>query len=481
MTPRPFLIGLVALVGLVGVVGCGPKLVWHGKSPDRLHDVRVVERRGQYVEHDGKRGPVFDGIAIGALAFSPDSTRLAYAASRGASWRLVVDGREGPPFTAIGAVVFSTDSKRVAYIAQRGRAWHVVLDGAIGPAFDALLAGSLTFSADGRRVAYVGERAGKHHAVIDGVIGRAFAAMRPIQFSADSTHVGYLARVTDDASVAVVDGVVGSAFATVESLTFSPTGGRVAYVAQTREGWHAVVDGTAGPAWDLVRGLAFSGDGSHVAYVARRAQADTRVVVDGVEGPTYTGVRPSSLVFAAGASEPTYVAQNDLRFFVVHGGVEGVAFDDVRAPVWNRDGSHWAYVGRLGARQTLVVDGVEGVRERWIGDVVFAPVGTRPAYVARRGPNVAVIVEGKEHVFDIVLEGTLAFDADGRHWGCIAGTRASRRFDVIVDGIATSMVDVNETIDIAIRAAAAGTMSRDGDRVLRAWVTAELARARLHD
>ena len=83
MSPRAF-VGFI--IGLASLAACGPTLVWHGKSPDRLHDVRVVERRGQFVEHDGRRGPTFDGIAIGALAFSPDSTRLAYAASRGASW-----------------------------------------------------------------------------------------------------------------------------------------------------------------------------------------------------------------------------------------------------------------------------------------------------------------------------------------------------------------------------------------------------------
>jgi len=468
---------IVAVVlGTSALTACGPTLVWHGKSPDRLHDVRVVEKRGQFVEHDGKRGPVFDGIAIGALTFSPDSKRLAYAASRGASWRLVVDGKEGPPFSAIGATLFSTDSKRVAYIAQRGRAWHVVIDGVIGPPFDALLANSLVFSPDGKRVAYVGERGGKHHAIIDGAVGPAFAAMRPIQFSADSAHVGYLARVTDDASVAVVDGIAGSAFATVESLTFAPAGGRVAYVAHTHEGWHAVVDGTAGPSWDLVRGLAFSGDGSHVAYVARRDQGDTRVVVDGVEGPTYTGVRPASLAFGPGATAPTYVAQRELRFFVVHAGTEGVAFDDVRAPVWNHDGSHWAYVGQLGARQTLVVDGVEGPRERAFGDVVFAPGGSQLAYVAKRGPNAIVLVDGTEHVFDLVPDGTPVFHPAGKQWGCIVGTRASRRFDVIVDGIATSTVDVNETIDLAIRNSVAGTPSRDGDRVLRGWVHADLAK-----
>jgi hypothetical protein len=468
---------LVPLVALVAVLaGCGPTLVWHGKSPDRRHDVRVIEKRGQFVVHDGARGPTFDGIAIGALAFSPDSKRLAYAASRGASWRLVVDGREGPPFSAIGTALFSTDSRRVAYIAQRGRAWHVVIDGAIGPPFDAILAGSLTFSADGTRVAYAGHRTDGDHAVFDGAVGPAYRGLRQLQFSPDGAHVGYLARVITDDAVAVVDGAVGSAFATVDALTFAPAGGRVAYIAQTREGWHAVVDGTPGPAWDLVRGVAFSGDGSHVAYVARRAQGETRVIADGVEGPAFTGVRPASLAFGPGASAPTYIAQRDLRFFVVHAGTEGVAFDDVRAPVWSSDGTHWAYVGQLGARQTLVLDGVEGARERSFGDVVFAPGGARLAYAARRGPNVAVVVDGKAHVFDIVLDGTLAFDARGRHWGCIAGSRAQRRFDVVVDGVPTSIVDVNETIDLAIRAAASGGNTRDGDRLLRAWVSAELAK-----
>jgi hypothetical protein len=469
---------LVALVAVAALAACGPKLVWHGRSPDRLHDVRVIEKRGQFVVHDGARGPTFDGIAIGALSFSPDSKRLAYAASRGASWRLVVDGREGPPFSAIGAVQWATDSTRVAYIAQRGRAWHVVIDGAIGPAFEAILAGSLTFSDDGRRVAYAGHRADGDHTVVDGTVGPAYRGIRKLQFSRDGRHVGYVARVITDDAVAVVDGVAGSAFAMVTDLTFAPVGDRAAYIAQTREGWHAVVDGAVGPAWDLVRGLAFSGDGLHVAYVARRAQGETRVVVDGVEGPPFTGVRPASLAFGPGASEPTYVAQRDLRFFIVHGGSEGVAFDDVRAPVWSSDGAHWAYVGQLGARQILVLDGVETSRERSFGDVVFAPVGTRLAYAARRGPNVAVVVDGTSHLFDIVLDGTLTFDAAGRHWGCIAGSRAKRRFDVIVDGVATSIVDVNETIDLAIRAAAAGGNTRDGDRLLRAWVTAELARAK---
>jgi hypothetical protein len=465
-----------AAIGFVSIVGCGPTLVWHGKSPDRVHDVRVIEKRGQFVVHDGTRGPTFDGIAIGALSFSPDSKRLAYAASRGASWRLVVDGREGPPFSAIGAAQWATDSKRVAYIAQRGRAWHVVIDGAIGPAFDAILAGSLVFSADGKRVAYAGHRADGDHAVVDGAVGPAFRGIRQLQFSASGAHVGYLARVFTDDAVAVVDGTSGSAFGMLDALTFAPVGDRVAYIAQTREGWHAVVDGTPGSAWDLVRGLAFSSDGAHVAYVARRAQGETRVIVDGAEGPAFTGVRPATLAFGPGASEPTYVAQRDLRFFVVHAGSEGVAFDDVRAPVWSSDGAHWAYVGLLGARQTLVLDGVEGARERSFGDVVFAPVGSRLAYTARRGPNVAVVVDGKSHEFDIVLDGTLVFDASGRHWGCIAGSRAKRRFDVVVDGVATSIVDVNETIDLAIRAAAAGGNTREGDRLLRAWVSAELAK-----
>lgn len=460
----------------VAAVACGPKLVWHGKSPDRRHELRIVEHRHrQYVVLDGVRGPTFDGIALGALTFSPDSRHVAYAASIGESWRAVVDGRAGPPFSGIHSIRFSPDSAHVAYVAQRGRHWSVVLDGRLGPTFEGLLADSLTFSPDGRHLAYVALRDGGHHAVIDGVVGRRFEGIGHLAFSDDSAHAGYLARTAEDRAVAVIDGNVGPPFATIEQLVL--VRGRSGYVAQTHGRWHAVIDGALGTSFDRVRGLAFSGDGAHVAFVARRAQGDSFVVTDGVEGSSYTGVRPATLAFAPGASQPTYVAQRDYRFFVVHGGTEGPAFDDVSTPVLGASAAHYAYVGELGSYRVPVVDGVEGPRESWIGDVAVAPAGARTAYLARRGPDVEVVVDGTRHRFDIVLDRTLQFDATGAHWGCIAGSRAEKKFHVIVDGARAAEVEVTEAIDVAIRAQESGMSIDEGVRVLRSWVTAELAAA----
>jgi hypothetical protein len=462
-----------SLVLVLVTAACGPKLVWHGKSPDRARDLRVVEHRGQYIVLDGQRGRTYDGIGIGALAFSADSRHLAYAARRGSHWRVVIDGREGPPFDGIASVFYSADSAHVAYAALRGRSWHVVVDGKTGPAFDALLGDSLQFG--GARFAYVATRATAYHAVVDGVVGPRFDGIAGLTFSAAGAHVGYLGRRGNQA-FAVIDGVTSAGYTAIDSFAIAGNG-RSGYIALDRGGWHAVVDGTAGPARDLVRTIAFSSDGAHVAYVARREQGDTNVVVDGVEGASYTGVRPATLVFPHGNGQPSFVAQRDFRFFVVRDGVEGPVFDDVRMPVHSADGAHWAYVGRLADRDIAVIDGVEYGREARITDLVIAPRGGKVAYVAPRGAQAVIAVDAREHTFDIVLDGTVVFDASGAHWGCIAGVRAEKKFYVIVDGARTSELDITEAIDLTTKTQAAGLALGENDRILRQWIAAEVAKA----
>ena len=463
----------LAVFALVLATACGPKLVWHGKSPDRVRDLRVLERHGQYIVLDGKRGRTYDGISIGALAFSADSRHLAYAARRGDHWRIVVDGREQQPFDGIGALRYSPDSAHLVYAAQRGRRWHVVVDAKVGPAFDALLGDSLLFG--GVRFAYAGSRGTGYHAVVDGAVGPRFDGIAGLTFSEGGAHVGYLGR-RGALAFAVIDGVTSAGYTAIDSFALAANG-RSGYLVRDHGSWHAIVDGVAGPGWDLARGLAFSSDGAHVAYVARRGQGDTRVVLDGVEGTSYTGIRPATLVFPRGNAQPTFVAQRDFAFFAVHGGVEGPLFDDVHLPVHSADGAHFAYVGRLSDRDVAVIDGVEHQRETAISDLVLAPHGGKAAYVARRGANVTVTVDGREHTFDLVLDGTLVFDATGAHWGCVAGVRAEKQFYVIVDGARTSRLDINEAIDLTTKTQAAGLGLGENDRILRDWIAAEVAKA----
>lgn len=82
----------------------------------------------------------------------------AYAARRGTSWFVVVNGREGPPFDRVVTPVFAPDGRRVAYRARKdGRRFVVVcdLDGKTlrqHPAYEQVF--PVTFDVDGRSIAY---------------------------------------------------------------------------------------------------------------------------------------------------------------------------------------------------------------------------------------------------------------------------------------------------------------------------------------
>ncbi|MBV8760399.1 MAG: PD40 domain-containing protein [Deltaproteobacteria bacterium] len=447
---------------VLAVAACGPHLVWHGHTPNRRHDVRVVEHHGQFVELDGVRGPTFDAIALGAFAISPDSAHIAYAARRSHHWSVVVDGIDGPAYDGIGEIIYSDDGAHLAFSAERGGAWRVVVDGREGPEVTSILAHTMQLTAG--HVVYAATRGDGVHVVVDGVLGTAWSGVGRLTVSGD--HVAYVARVGDIALV-VADGRAGRGYDAITELAVAA--GHVAYVAQRGNRWVAVVDDVESPAFELVRGLAFSADGAHVAFAARRAHDDTSVIVDGVPGASYRGVRPATIAFPQGSARPTYVARRGDRFFVVHDNVEGPPFDDIRSPVLGAEG-RWGYVGRYGDAWIPVIDGVELRAFPWAGDPVFSEDGRRVAFLARRGSDVSAIVDETEHRFDIVLDGTLAFGPSG-HWGCVAGDRKQRRFYFVIDGVRQARLEVEEAVDASRR-----TKPGD-DRALHDWVLAEIGRS----
>jgi hypothetical protein len=85
----------------------------------------------------------------------------------------------------------------------------------------------------------------------------------------------------------------------------------------------------------------------------------------------------------------------------------------------------------------------------------------------RYGP--VLVVDGALHRLDVIVEGTLRFDAHGKHWAVLAGERSRRELFVVVDGEVRLPFDADELFG-------GGLGEGDAIELLGRWVQAELTR-----
>lgn len=432
------------------VLGCGARNVWYGLSDDRRQKIEVwATGAHRFVELDGVQSPLYDAVGVGAVAFSPDGSRLVYAAERRGSWVLVVNGRESREWDGIGEVVFSPDSRRLAYAAESRGRWHVVVDGDVGPAWDGLLRGTLRFTGDGGRVVHVAERSGSVHVIIDGAVSPAYDGVGELMLSDDGEHVAYLARVGELAHV-VLDGVMDSPYRRIRDLTFDRSG-RLGYIATGTHGEAAVIDRVASPPHDLVKSLRLSPDGRGSAYVVSR-RGVWSVVRDGVMGRSYDAIDRRGLVYSPEGENLAYSGRRDGGWYAVVDGREMGPYDDIEPVVFGGsdepDRARWAYVARAARDRVVFLGGREGFREidrgAWASNLRFSPGGERIAYLIRRDGVDSVVVDDEEFTGSPALDGSLIFSRDGRHWACIVADGSSGQFQIVIDGALQAPFDLVE-------------------------------------
>lgn len=423
---KPAFLGLCFLLG-----ACAPKPIWFEKSPDRTHEVKVLQSHdGQQVLLDGKELGRYDGVAVSTFTFSPDGRQWAYAARLGNRWILYHNQNALGEWDGIGEIRFSPEGNHLAFSAERSGKWHINADGKDGPPFDALLQGSLKFSVDGKHFAYAGSRNGKTVAMLDQKAGPEFDGVGRLTFSARDGHMAYVAR-REKSGYVVYDGEISVPYDVITELKINASGNMVAYLIQRNSQWHAIVDKLESPAYDAVRNLVFSPDGHSVAWIAEMGRRDHLIL----------------------------------------NGVQGAAFNEIAGPNFSGDGRHWGYSARDGKSWRVILDGKEIARESWAGPPVFGSEG-RVAYLAQRQEQLAIIIGELVFPFDLVLAGTLTFDSTGTRWGCIAGDRRKRKFFFVIDGKRRDEVDLSEVAGVAMK----GSLE-NGEDVLRSWVSAVLRQA----
>lgn len=451
-----------ALIALAAA-GCAPTVIWSGHSADRRHTFEVVQDGDhQRVIVDGARRAAYDRVA--AWALQTTGSRIVHAAQLGHDW-VVVDGdRPGARWDGIGELAVAGD--HTAYAAERAGRWQVVVDGVAGPEWDAVLAGTLRLSPTGDRVAYAARDAAGVHVVIDGAIGPAWDGVAHLRFGDDGAHVGYVARAGDQATV-VVDGEPGPRHREVARLRW--TGAQPVYAARDTSGWR-VIAAEPSPPYREVRAIVTAG--GHAAWIARD-DAGELVACDGAivaRGPAFD---PARLALVRGC-DVVYALRDAAGVHVVHGAIDQT-YDEV-GPIVIGPGGRIAFAARRADAWSVAVDFQPRPAGSYAGEPVFSADGRHLAYVARRDRQWLAVVDDRAYRFDLVIDGTLAFSRDGRHWAVIGGDLAREQLFFAVDGTRRVPLAPVEIYSAGERAAIHATLD-DGGGVLRAWAAAEADRS----
>lgn len=442
-----------ALLALA-LTGCMPTLIWSGHTADRRHAFQVVtERAHQRVIIDGVRGLPFTQIA--AWSMQTAGSRMVYAAQLGTDWVVVDPGRTTARWDGIGELAVS--GPHTAYVAERAGRWHVVVDGTPGRAWDAVLASTLQWSRS--RVVYVARDARGAHVVVDGAIGEAWDGVANLTLSAD--HVAYIARRGAEQHV-VFDGVAGPPYRDIAHLAVAD---RAIYAARDIDGWHVVATEVS-PAYREVRTIIARG--AHAAWIADDLVTCDGVVIAHAPATQLALVADCDVVYA---TRDGRVVRSDAeqREVIAHGGAEH-HYDEVGRLVVG-PGGKVAFAARTGGTWSVVVDGMPHAAGSYAGEPVFSADGSHLAYVARRGRRWVAVVDDRAFAFDLVVDGSLAFSDDGRHWAVLAGELAREQLYFAVDGTHRVPVEPAEIYSSAERS----TLGEDGS-VLRAWAAAEANR-----
>ena len=291
--------------------------------------------------------------------------------------------------------------------------WRFVWDGVPSDPFDGVVStrdGSGSFwSDDGCHLAYIGSRAGRAFVGRDGAEDRAFDSISgsvPPTLSARGEHLAYGA-LAEGVHRLILD---GSAISEEPLAPIAPAlsadGSRLAFVeAQSQDdstaGQRIVIDGVPGPWFRGMRNargvMQFSPDGRRFAYYRIDAKGGARWVVDGVGHRWINDVRPLGLaqIRGVGVLDPPMVARfspDGSRFaYAADVKEKGVAMieDDqpgpsVRGcgvPMFSNDGRRFGYtVETHTKRGAIVVDGAMGREwEHVSSELVFSPDGRRVA------------------------------------------------------------------------------------------------------
>lgn len=408
-------------------LGQGP--AWPGGAAFSADSKRVLYRgqRGDVwsVVVDREVGPGF--ASIPQAGFMPDGA--AYYVGRAKDgWRLVVGDRETSlPTNLLPGDLRVHPDGTAAYVVSAGQRQHAVIGEKQGPAYDSILRPGVTFGPRGKRWWYAASQGKQSMVVVEDEVGKPYDSVGAVRFSGNELRAAHYARRAGK-WIVVVDGEDSPPCDNVleSGVQLSPNGARVGYACKQGSTWRVVINGEDGPVYEGIAlgSPVFSPDSRRNAYVASRGR-QAIAVIDGKEGPPVHRI-PGNVVFSPDSRRAAYTTRGDPapggkpgfaeEWRVVVDGVEGPSFgsiDEKRPPLFSPDSAHLAYVATKDRKKVVVLDGkvlgpFDDVEPRSLG---FSPDSRHLVWAAARKGKWALIVDGQET--ETVFQKLLAPDAVG--------------------------------------------------------------------
>jgi WD40 repeat protein len=319
-----------------------------------------------FVVHNGRAGKAFD--AVGAIAVSPDGSRVAHGALVAGKWRMVIDGIEGAPFSTVKSPIFSPDGTHVAYQAMSGEKWFLVVDGTPNAGTDTRIL-THAFSGDSAKIAYIDDADDKKRGRL--VISDLSFSRQTIVGSGVSRMIvnqsgSHLAAITQRGSNQQViscsfdkpDAVTnGPPYRAVNNLVYAPAGNALAYSADRDGGQVMVFSDREEPLPGSIVGIPairpdLKGVGTLIVK-GNQVYFHPCFFDAGKSGQGYD--EAEGLTFGAESSLSAYTARKGNNWFVVANDVEGAGFDRVVSPKFSPNGKFLVYRARKDGKRFVVV------------------------------------------------------------------------------------------------------------------------------
>lgn len=319
---------------------------------------------------------------------------------------------ELPPYTMeTKKIRVSDDMHHVAWIdgEKKGQKW-VVVNGSPGKRYDDVTGYSMRFSSQGEIFCFQAELGDKEIPVCNGAEGPLFKDIETLTMSADGGHIMVAGEVANDVSRVFLDGMQIRETSARVSKAILAYDGTAAWVesgrdAQTGQEFAQIVTskGLEGPKYSAIYSdPVFTQNRADLYYIAAKEDGERFLVRNEEELKPTMGSGYEFTVTPDGASY-AYVAPCGERVecLIVNGKI-GPEYTDIWSkPLFNDDGTRYAYVGKKGEESFLVLDDTEfshgyGSIKSIVG-LTFSPDGQRWAAAFRlQDEEYVVLADGKE-------------------------------------------------------------------------------------